>query len=118
MHPEIQTQKGPNERLFILTRTHSMQIFRELPFIKPQNGTQTTDKRSKTMKNERKRLISAWLTFHSLFGAWKVQNASSYSVTDFCVSGGFSSVCLCAEAIHHKVSDSARHFLFIFFKLA
>ena len=36
---QIQTQKGTNERLFILTRTHSMQIFGEIPFIKPQNDT-------------------------------------------------------------------------------
>ena len=35
----IQTQKGSNERLFILTRTYSMQIFGEIPFIKPQNDT-------------------------------------------------------------------------------
>ena len=34
------TQKGSNERLFILTRTHSMQIFGEIPFIKPQNDTE------------------------------------------------------------------------------
>ena len=34
-----QTYKGSNERLFILTRTHSMQIFGEIPFIKPQNDT-------------------------------------------------------------------------------
>ena len=27
-----QTQKGSNERLFILTRTHSIHIFREIPF--------------------------------------------------------------------------------------
>ena len=32
----IQTQKGSNECLFILTRTRSMQIFGEIPFIKPQ----------------------------------------------------------------------------------
>ena len=36
---EIQTQKGSNERLFILTRTHRMQTFGEIPFIKPQNAT-------------------------------------------------------------------------------
>ena len=46
-----------------------MQIF---PFIKPQNDTQTTHKRSKTMKNERKRLILFWFSFYSLFGAWKI----------------------------------------------
>ena len=39
-----------------------MQIFGEIPFIKPQNDTETTDKRSKTMKNERKRLILVWLS--------------------------------------------------------
>ena len=50
------TKRFKNERLFILTRTHSMQIFGEIPFIKPQNDTQTTDKRLKTMKNERKSL--------------------------------------------------------------
>ena len=36
---EIQTEKGSNERLFILTRTHGMQIFGEIPFVKPQNDT-------------------------------------------------------------------------------
>ena len=35
----IQTQKGSNESLFILTRTHSMHIFGEIPFVKPQNDT-------------------------------------------------------------------------------
>ena len=40
-HPsdEIQTQKVSSERLFILTRTHNMQIFGEMPFVKPQNDT-------------------------------------------------------------------------------
>ena len=33
-HPNT---KSSNERLFILTRTHSMQIFGEIPSIKPQN---------------------------------------------------------------------------------
>ena len=36
---KIQTQKGSNERLFILTRTHSTHIFGEIPFVKPQNDT-------------------------------------------------------------------------------
>ena len=37
---KIQTHKKHiNERLFILTRTHSNQIFGEIPFIKPQNDT-------------------------------------------------------------------------------
>ena len=31
--------KSSNERVFILTQTHSMQIFGEIPFIKPQNDT-------------------------------------------------------------------------------
>ena len=35
---KIQTQKGSNKRLFILTQTHSMQILGEIPFIKPQNN--------------------------------------------------------------------------------
>ena len=36
---KIQTQKGSNKCVFILTRTHSMHIFREVPFIKPHNNT-------------------------------------------------------------------------------
>ena len=36
---KIQTQKGSNERLFILTRTHSRQIVGEIPFIESQNDT-------------------------------------------------------------------------------
>ena len=47
---KIQTQKGSNECLFILTR---MQIFGEIPFVKPQNDTSATDTWLKTMKNER-----------------------------------------------------------------
>ena len=35
----FKTEKGSKERLFILTRTHSMQIFWEIIFIKPQNDT-------------------------------------------------------------------------------
>ena len=35
----IQTQKGSNECLFIFTWTHSMQFFKEIPFVKPQNDT-------------------------------------------------------------------------------
>ena len=31
--------KGSNERLFIMTQTHSLQIFRVIPFIKLQNDT-------------------------------------------------------------------------------
>ena len=34
-----QTQKGLNECLFILTWMHSMHIFGEIPFIKPQSNT-------------------------------------------------------------------------------
>jgi len=54
-----------------------MQIFGEIPFIKPQNDSYTTDKRSKTMKNERKRLILFWLSFYSLFGVWKIVGIAS-----------------------------------------
>ena len=35
----IQTQKGSKRHLFILAQTHSVHIFREIPFIKPQNDT-------------------------------------------------------------------------------
>ena len=36
---KIQTQKGSKERLFIMIQTHNMQIFGEMPFVKPQNDT-------------------------------------------------------------------------------
>ena len=36
---KIQTQIGLKERLFLLTRTHCMQIFGEIHFVKPQNDT-------------------------------------------------------------------------------
>ena len=36
---ESKHEKGQNERLFILTRTHSMQIFGGIPFTKLQNDT-------------------------------------------------------------------------------
>ena len=32
-------KKGSKERLFIMTRTHNMQIFGENPIVKPQNDT-------------------------------------------------------------------------------
>ena len=50
---KIQTEKGSKERLLIMTRTHTMQIFGEIPYVKPQNDTWTTVKRLKTMKNEK-----------------------------------------------------------------
>ena len=56
-------KKGSKERLLILTRTHSMQISREIPFIKPQNDIYITDKRLKITKNARKRFILFWLSF-------------------------------------------------------
>ena len=46
---KIQTQKGSNKRLSILPRTHSVPVFGEIPFVKPQD-----DKRLKTMENKRK----------------------------------------------------------------
>ena len=36
---KIQTQKSSKERLFIMIRTRNMQIFGEIPFVKPQNDT-------------------------------------------------------------------------------
>ena len=38
-HEKIQTQKGSKERLFITARIHNIQIFWEIPFVKPQNDT-------------------------------------------------------------------------------
>ena len=32
-------RKGSKERLFIMTRTHTLKIFRGIPFVKPQNDT-------------------------------------------------------------------------------
>ena len=31
--------KGSKEHLFVMTQTHSLHIFREIPFVKPQNNT-------------------------------------------------------------------------------
>ena len=42
-----------------------MQIFGEIPFIKPQNDTKNDDKLKKN-------IILFWLSFCSLFGAWKI----------------------------------------------
>ena len=64
---EIQTQKGSNEHLFILTRTHSMQTVREIPFVKPQNCVSMLSKRLFEP-------FCLWILF---------QNASSHSVSDF-----------------------------------
>ena len=33
------TKKGSKERLFIMTRTHNMHIFGEIPLDMPQNDT-------------------------------------------------------------------------------
>ena len=54
-----------NAYLFILTPTHSMQIFGEIPFVEPQNDTKTTDKRLKTMKNEREKKYLVLVEFQS-----------------------------------------------------
>ena len=40
--------------MLIYFNTDRLQIFREIPFIKPRNYTSTTDKQLKTMINERK----------------------------------------------------------------
>ena len=52
-------KQDPNTKRFKRTLIYhgQMQIFGEILFIKPQNDTYTTDKRSKMMKNERKRRI-------------------------------------------------------------
>ena len=61
-----------------------MHIFGEIPLIKPQNGTSTTDKQLKMMKNERKRLILFWLSFYSLFGLLHKKQKSLWFT--FCLS--------------------------------
>ena len=45
-----------------------------------KHNTSTTDKRSKTMKTERKRLILFWLSFYSWFGAGKIVSSHSVSL--------------------------------------
>ena len=65
-----------------------MQIFGKTrpSIIKPDNDTlKTTDKRSKTMKNERNRLILFCLRFYSLFGAWKIVGIYSVIVFQICI---------------------------------
>ena len=70
-------KQDPNTRRFKRTLVYfntdtQYANFGEIPFIKPQNDTYTTDKRPKTLKNERKGFILFWLSFYSLFGAWKI----------------------------------------------
>ena len=68
-----QTQKGSNERLFILTRTHGMQIFGKSPLSSHKTTLkQQINGPKKNKKNERKRLISFGFSLYSLFGAWKI----------------------------------------------
>ena len=50
--PKVRTQKGSNERLFILTRTHSVHIFGEIPFIKPLKQQITGQKRWKMKEKD------------------------------------------------------------------
>ena len=37
--PRDLNTKSFNKCLYILTRTHSMQVFEKIPFVKPQNNT-------------------------------------------------------------------------------
>ena len=50
--------KDSKEHLFIRTQTHSLQIFRVIPFIKQQNDTWTTVKWLNTVKNEMRKEIT------------------------------------------------------------
>ena len=50
-----------------------MHIFGEIPFVKPQNDTQRTVKRLKTMKNEKE-------TYLFFFGGWSVVASSRKTV--------------------------------------
>ena len=56
---QIQTQNGPNERLFIFARTHSMQIFGEIPLSR--QNFQAVNKRQKLNQNK---IIIFSLIFH------------------------------------------------------
>jgi len=40
MDGKIKMQKGSNKRLFILTQTHGVQIFGEIPFINNNNNNE------------------------------------------------------------------------------
>ena len=74
-------QKGSNECLFILKW---MQIFREIPFVKPQNDTSATDKWLKTMKNERERKTYLVLVeFLSLVQSFTAQTVFFFSFFSF-----------------------------------
>ena len=57
--------------------------FRGNPFYQATKR-HLTDKQSKTMKNERKRLILFWFGFYSLFGAWKIVGIVVYSKYGLC----------------------------------
>ena len=71
MNKEVQTQKGSNKKALIYLNTDTQYAnFRGNPLYEATK--RTTYKRLKTMKNERKRLILSWLSFCSLFGAWKI----------------------------------------------
>ena len=72
-HYQLQTQKGSNERLFILTPTYSMQIFGKPP-LSSHKTTQTTDKRLKT-KNDREKTYLVLVEFLSF-----VQSYSRYYI--------------------------------------
>ena len=55
-------KQDPNIQMnaYLFWHGHSMHIFRELSFVKPPNGTETTDKRLKlikTRKNERENYL-------------------------------------------------------------
>ena len=49
---EIQTHKGFNRTLIYYDIDNTVHIFREIPFFRPQNDTERTVKRLKTMKND------------------------------------------------------------------
>ena len=95
------TKKASNERLFILTRTHSMHIFGEIPFIKPENDTSTTDKRLKTMKNEREQnRIFFWLSFCCFSNKQQKLNKNKVSLLRLNLSVSGSDLNLVQISIH------------------
>ena len=61
-----------------------MHISGEIPFVKPQNDTKSTDKRLKTMKNEREKRILYFVLVEFLSpvtSVWKIKRSSKHSTS-------------------------------------
>ena len=68
-----QHKKVQAKAFFLIFITNTQYAhFRGNPLYQATKRHLKTDKRSKMKKNESKRLILFWFSFHSLFGAWKI----------------------------------------------